>query len=188
MRRVLVRIVAQNVDMEAPSPYGDDAVAVIEFVNKLSAALAKEGVQTSYCIGGMNGNLPLAKALNQTAMRTVPMSLYGSFNANWEAEVAYWKASGMAGKLGVGFCPTCNEPNGEVPSQIASKVRAPAADNCLPRGYSRRHDRLARVMTDRTQFAAAADFDEIDMFAFGAGAEQPFKPYCPRPPGAVKRP
>ena len=32
-------------------------------------------------------------------------------------------------------------------------------------------------MTDRTQFAAAADFGEIDMFAFGAGAEKPFKPY-----------
>ena len=64
-----------NVDMEAPSPLGDDALPVIAFVNKLSSALAKEGIQTSYCIGGMNGNLPLALALNKTAMRTVPMSL-----------------------------------------------------------------------------------------------------------------
>lgn len=56
----------QNVDMEAPAPLGCDAIAVVEFVNKLSAALAQNGVQTSYCIGGMNGNLLLAKALNQT--------------------------------------------------------------------------------------------------------------------------
>ena len=50
---------------------GDDALPVIAFVNKLSTALAKEGIQTSYCIGGMHGNLPLARALNQTVMRTV---------------------------------------------------------------------------------------------------------------------
>ena len=106
-------ITGYNVDMEAHSPLGDQALPVITMVNKLSAALAKEGVQTSYCIGGMNGNLALAQALNRTAMRTVPMSLYGSYNSNWQAEVDYWRTSGMSGKLGVGFCPTCNEPHGE---------------------------------------------------------------------------
>jgi len=51
-------------------------------------------------------------------------SRYGSFNADWQAEVAYWQAQGMRGKLGVGFCPTCNEPHGEAPAQIASKFAA----------------------------------------------------------------
>ena len=38
--------------------------------------------------------------------------------------MAYWKAQGMRGKLGVGFCPTCNEPNGEPPADIAQKFMA----------------------------------------------------------------
>jgi hypothetical protein len=38
--------------------------------------------------------------------------------------VAYWQAQGMMDKLGVGFCPTCNEPHGEAPAQIASKFAA----------------------------------------------------------------
>lgn len=142
-------ITGYNVDMEAPSPLGCDAVAVVEFVNKLSTALAKEGVQTSYCIGGMNGNTALAKALNQTAMRTVPMNLYGSYDSGWQAEVDYWLASGMAGKLGVGFCPTCNEPHGEATAQIAAKFNATRS---------------------------AAGVEEIDMFAFGVGAESSFAP------------
>ena len=140
-------ITGYNVDMEAPSPLGCDALPVVEFVNKLSAALAKEGVQTSYCIGGMDGNIELAQALNKTTMRTVPMSLYGGFDAGWQAEVAYWKAQGMGGKLGVGFCPTCYEPTGEPPADIARK------------------------------FVASMEFDEIDMFAYGVGAEQSFAPY-----------
>ena len=142
-----VPAVGYNVDMEAPSPLGADALPVIAFVNRLSTALAKEGVQTSYCIGGMNGNLALARALNKTAMRTVPMGLYGSYGTGWQAEVAYWKAQGMGSKLGVGFCPTCNEPNGEPPAEIAHK------------------------------FAAAMEFDEIDMFAYGVGARAPFAVY-----------
>ena len=36
----------------------------------------------------MSGNLPLAKLLNQTAMRTVPMGLYGNYGAGWQSEVA----------------------------------------------------------------------------------------------------
>eukprot|EP01051_Picozoa_sp_SAG22_P036076 SAG22_NODE_17285_length_308_cov_0.574163_1_plen_71_part_10 len=66
-----------------------NALPVIAFVNKLSAALAKEGIQTSYCIGSMHGDAALAQALNKTAMRTVPMGLYGGFDAGWQAEVAY---------------------------------------------------------------------------------------------------
>ena len=42
-------VTGYNVDMEAPSPVGDDALAVVAFVNKLSAALAAHGVKTSYC-------------------------------------------------------------------------------------------------------------------------------------------
>ena len=61
--------------MEAPSPLGCNALPVVAFVNKLSAALAKEGIQTSYCIGSMRGDTALAQALNKTAMRTVPMGL-----------------------------------------------------------------------------------------------------------------
>ena len=38
--------------------------------------------------------------------------------------MVYWKAQGMMDKLGVGFCPTCNEPHGEAPAQIASKFAA----------------------------------------------------------------
>ena len=68
-------VTGYNVDMEAPSPLGCNALPVIAFVNKLSAALAEEGIQTSYCIGSMNGDAPLAQALNKTAMRTVPMGL-----------------------------------------------------------------------------------------------------------------
>jgi hypothetical protein len=75
------------------------------------------------------------------------MSRYGSFNADWQAEVGYWKAQGMGGKLGVGFCPTCNEPSGEPKDQIASK------------------------------FIAAEEFEEIDMFAYGVGANTSFEPY-----------
>ena len=37
-------VTGYNVDMEAPSPVGDDALPVIAFVNKLSSALAKEGI------------------------------------------------------------------------------------------------------------------------------------------------
>ena len=140
-------ITGYNVDMEAPAPLGDDALPVVEFVTRLAAALAAEGVQTSYCIGGMNGNLPLAQALNKTAMRTVPMGLYGDYNDDWVAEVAYWKAQGMAAKLGIGFCPTCSSPSGEPLAQIKAK------------------------------FKVAMDYHEIDMFAFAAGAEKEFAPY-----------
>ena len=140
-------ITGYNLDMESCSPFGDNALPVIEFVNTFSAAMAQEGVMTSYCIGGSTGDLALLQLLNKTAMRTVPMSLYGSYDDSWKAEVAYWSAQGMAGKLGVGFCPTCNEPHGEPAAQIASK------------------------------FKAAAAFDEIDMFAYGAGAESSFAPY-----------
>ena len=45
---------------------------------------------------------------------------------------ADWKSHGMADKLGIGFCPTCNENTPE-----------PDIDK---------------------KFAAAAEFDEIDMF------------------------
>ena len=62
-------VTGYNVDMESGAPLGDDALPVIEFVNKLSAALAKEGILTSYCIGGMNGNLPLAQVSAHTICR-----------------------------------------------------------------------------------------------------------------------
>ena len=56
-------------------------------------------MQTSYCIGGMNGNAALAQALNQTAMRTVPMSLYGNYNSDSQAEVDYGSRTGWATSL-----------------------------------------------------------------------------------------
>lgn len=117
-------ITGYQLDMEAPSPYGDDAVAVVEFVNTFATAMHSNGVQVSYCIGGMNGNQRLAAALNRSIDRTVPMNLYGSFDDAWRAEVGYWKEQGMIGKVGVGFCPTCGT---ESASQIAGKFKAAEA-------------------------------------------------------------
>jgi len=133
-------ITGYNLDFESKAPLGDNTMPVIAFANKFSAALAKEGVQTSYCIGGMNGDADMAKALNQTAMRTVPMNLYNSYDSSWQAEVDYWQAQGMGGKLGIGFCPTCyDSTNGESPAQIAQKFMATLESGA----------------------------EEIDMFAFG---------------------
>ena len=70
----------------------------------------------------MRDNAAMAKLLNTTQMRTVPMSLYGTYDANWRGELAYWRQQGMADNLGVGFCPTCNEKTPE--PNIAAKFAA----------------------------------------------------------------
>ena len=115
-----------NIDMEAPSPYGDQDTVVMEFVNTLSTALAEHGIQTSNCLGGINGSPGDAALLNRTAMRTVPMNLYNGYDSDWTAEVNFWRQEGMVNKLGIGFCPTCYaspEPD------LAAKFKVAAAYN-----------------------------------------------------------
>jgi len=111
----LHNITGYQLDMEAPAPFGDESLAVIQFVNLFSTMLAAHGVKTSYCIGGTTDQDTLA-VLNQTKMRSISMGLYSQYSVDWASYLTLWQNNGMKDKLGIGFCPTCQpasqpEPN-----------------------------------------------------------------------------
>jgi hypothetical protein len=134
-------------DFEAPSPYGDQALGVMSFINTFTEVMQANGIQVSNCIGSLgSGNVAVIE--NATLNRIVPMNLYNGFNTDWLAEVQLWKDSGMMSKLGVGFCPTCYV-GGEPPDTITQKF----------------------------VIANLAGAQEVDLFAYGAGAGKDWAPY-----------
>lgn len=144
-------ITGYMMDFEAPSPYGDQALGVMAFINLFTDVMHANGIQVSNCIGSLSSLGYIASIENATLNRVVPMGLYGGFNTNWLQEVQIWRDKGMANKLGVGFCPTCGTAGApaDTPDEIASKF-------------------------------AVADIvgaQEIDMFAFGGGYDKAFEPY-----------